>query len=455
VLIETLYLNGADGAILNEPAVALNGHPVDPRLGAEVAPALALAQHRNSRCRGGCQTALSTLAEWNGKGATLSVVIGEVKIGALALDHKPASALGRVGDSLRSASEGGMLPYLRYWIREYGRHSRLILEVSGVDLLLRFLENDPEYWRVPLLKLLGILAEADRAAVLRGLLRVANKATLTYLTEVPGQDVADARRQIAQQLAARIYVRSFGSLTIQRVDRQRQANTVDKRRLRALLGLLVVHDGQVLSRDTALDVLWPDADPVAAVNSLNQSVFQLRRVLNPEHRDGESPQYLLSTVDALQLNPSLVRSDLEEFRSLAERWKVPAPPSERNQIAESMIGIIRGEFLADLKYEEWMQQIEISVHAEVRHALLPIAEGEGATPDLAIRAASALMVLDEFDESAALALIRQLIASGRRLSARDLVIRFTDKLRDELGEGPSGDLATILHALSSQASTST
>ena len=38
-----------------------------------------------------------------------------------------------------------------------------------------------------------------------------------------------------------------------------------------------------------LDTMWPDSDPAAAVNSLNQTVFQLRRAIDPDYRDGESP----------------------------------------------------------------------------------------------------------------------------------------------------------------------
>jgi DNA-binding SARP family transcriptional activator len=448
LLIESLYLSGADASALTEPLAALDEHARDPRLASEVAPALAVARHRIGRCRGGCQAASSTLALWKAKGATLQATIGQVKLGALALDHRGTASLAPVRQSLDEAKQHAILPFLRFWIREYGRHTALLATTQGgTDLLVRLLESDPEYWRMPLLKLLPDLTGDRRATVLRGLLRVANRATVEYLAGVSGQDVSEARHQLVQQLAARIYIRSFGSLTIQRGDRQGPATTIDKRRLRALLGLLVVHSGQVLSRDTALDVLWPEADPIAAVNSLNQSVYQLRRVLNPQHRDGDSPQYILSAPDALQLNPDLVRSDLGEFRQLITRWK-SARADERRDIAELMVDIVRGEFLADLKYEEWMQQTEISVHAEIRHALLPIAQGDGASPDLAIRAASALMLLDEFDEIAALALIHQLMASGRRFSAREIVIRFRDKLRDELGEGPSGELASVLHVLS-------
>jgi DNA-binding SARP family transcriptional activator len=449
LLIEALYLGGGDRRQLADASDALSQTEHDPRLGVDIAPAAALARHRLGPCRGGCQAAHRTLSEWNARGARLQALIGEVKLGALALDHRGKQAADRVCGILQDADAEHVLPFLRYWLREYGRHAPTLIEVpQGATLLIRFLENDPEYWRLPLLELIDGRSTEERAELLAAVLRFANKATFDYLANVPGLDVVDARRQLAHQLAARIFIRSFGSLTIHRGDRQGPGTRVDKRRLRALLGLLIVHSGQVLSRDNALDVLWPEADPIAAVNSLNQSVFQLRRVLNPEHKDGESPQYLISTPDALQLNPDLVRSDLDEFRLLAQRWKRGLGSVDRREVAERMIGIVRGEFLADLKYEEWMQQTDIAIHAEVRHALLPIAQGEGVSPDLAIRAASALIVLDEFDETAALALIQQLIASGRRLTARDVLVRFTDKLNEELGEVPSADLMTVLKILS-------
>jgi DNA-binding SARP family transcriptional activator len=449
LLIEALYLGGGDRGQLADALDALSQQHHDPRLGADSAPAIALARHRLGTCRGGCQIATRTLSEWGARGAFLHALVGEVKLGALALDHRGKRAANRVCNILRQAEAARVLPFLRHWLREYGRHaSTLFEEPGGASLLLRLLENDPDYWRLPLLELLNGRSAAERAELLAALLRVANKATFDYLANVPGTDIADGRRQLAQQLAARIFIRAFGSLTIHRGDRRGSGTSLDKRRLRALLGLLIVHSGRVLSRDNALDVLWPEADPVAAVNSLNQSVFQLRRVLNPDHRDGESPPYLISTPDALQLNPDLVRSDLDEFRSLAQRWKRGLDAADRREVAEAMIGIVRGEFLADLKYEEWMQQTDIAIHAEVRHALLPIAQGDGVSPDLAIRAASALIVLDEFDETAALALIQQLIASGRRLTARDVVVRFTDKLQQELGESPSSDLMTVLRILS-------
>ena len=43
------------------------------------------------------------------------------------------------------------------------------------------------------------------------------------------------------------------------------------------------------TRDQVLEALWPDLDPVDAVNSLNQTVYFLRRVLEEDYVDDLSP----------------------------------------------------------------------------------------------------------------------------------------------------------------------
>ena len=43
------------------------------------------------------------------------------------------------------------------------------------------------------------------------------------------------------------------------------------------------------TRDEVLETLLPDAEPTVALNSLNQTVYFLRRVFEPEYRDDTSP----------------------------------------------------------------------------------------------------------------------------------------------------------------------
>ena len=165
----------------------------------------------------------------------------------------------------------------------------------------------------------------------------------------------------------------------------------------------------------AVDILWPDADGDSAVNSLNQTVFQLRRYLDPAYRQGESPEYVISSAEQVTLSPDLVRTDLQEFRRQCDRlahgtWK------QRQDAATKAIALVRGEFLADLRYETWASRLQVTVHNEVRSRLLPIATQSHMSfdPQIAMDAAAALVALDPFDEAATLALAECLSRSGRR-----------------------------------------
>jgi DNA-binding SARP family transcriptional activator len=192
-----------------------------------------------------------------------------------------------------------------------------------------------------------------------------------------------------------------------------------------------------------LDLLWPDADPAAAINSLNQTVFQLRRLLDPAYRDGRSPLYLISNSEAVQFNSDLVRTDLSEFRRLAARL---APSPEGTPAAEGVLDLIRGEFLSDVRYEDWAWNLATVVHNEVRAVLMPIATGfvRADHPELGVRAACALVSLDPLDETAQIAVAERLWATGRRAAGRESLIQFARRAREELDEEPSDALAAAM-----------
>jgi DNA-binding SARP family transcriptional activator len=191
-----------------------------------------------------------------------------------------------------------------------------------------------------------------------------------------------------------------------------------------------------------IDILWPAADADAAINNLNQTVFQLRRYIDPAYKGGESPEYVISTSEQVALNPALVHTDLDEIRRLPSRGNA-ADWGQRNVAARRAIALVRGEFLADLRYEEWTAVQQISVHNEVRDRLLPIAMSPATAyeVDVSVKAAAALIALDPYDEAAVLALADGLSRSGRRVAARDLIIDYARRFRAELDEPISPELA--------------
>ena len=444
LLLECLYLNRAAPHELAEVMTNLESEPSNPRQAPVMAPARALAHHVTGACTGQCLEEFKVLEDWDRRGAALLSTAGMVKLGCVAAEHEGPDAKRVVLLALDRAKAAGIGRHLRWWLRLYAPLvSWLAREPGAFDTVMAIADTDPDGWRTPFVGLLSSLKGRNRGRVLAFLERHAAEDTASALLNVAGQDVSELRRVIVNRQAPTIFIRAFGSLSIHSGSWDGSATTIDRRRMRGLLGLLVANFRSTLTREVVMDILWPDSDPAAAVNSLNQTVFQLRRVLDPEYRDGESPQYLLSTVDAVQLNPDLVMTDLDEFRRLASGVKGSSLPSA-DAIA-TLVGIIRGEFLAELRYEDWASRVRMAVHAEVREVLLPpLQRTSMPSADLAVRAGCALLELDPYDETVQLAMAEQFGASGRRPAARAAVLEFARKLKEDLDEPPSPELEAAL-----------
>lgn len=444
LVVESLWL---DGTPAPEAAAILNeiGHTsADPRLAPVMAPARAIAQH-GARCRGACAAQADVLRLWDAQGATYTATVGLAKLGSLALEHGSQKHVALAIEGLARAAEIGALRPLRFWLRRYVSHLPALLErMSSTQLIAQAAMADPEGWRHALVGALPRASGSDRALLLETITKLATKETAAALRSVPGADVAEARRILAHRQAPRLFVRSFGTLSIHRGAWTGPAIAIERKRTRTLLGLLVAYSGSTLTRDMVLDLMWPDADPGAAVNSLNQTVFQLRRAIDPDYRDGESAAYVISTVDVVQFNPELVVSDLQQFRNLARRFE-DSPQGQRSVDATELVTLIRGEFLAELKYEDWAARLQTAVHSEVRAVLLPIATGSnGISADLSVRAACALVELDTFDEAAHIAMAKQLSAGGKRVAAKVALERYARRLEEELSETASPELVRTM-----------
>ncbi len=448
LLAECLYLSKRPSNAMREPLTAL-GDAADPRLAGLVAPARALAIHSLGSCRGECLAVQESYMGLRDHGATYLAMIGEVKTGAIALDHEGASAIPRAIRAIGEAREYRAQWFLRFWLREYERHIPLLLaSPAGRDAVMDLIRHDPENWSRPVAHNLADLSVEDRQELLGVLMRHATPKALQDLPAGQAPDIAEVRRALTQRHASRLYLRSLGLMALHRGAWTSPPTVVGKRRLALLLGLLLTHLRGSLPRDQVLDLLWPDADPDAAINSLNQTVFQLRRVLDPGYKDRESPTYITSSTDAVGLDPDLIRTDVDEFRTAAAHLHEATDSRMRTAAAEAMVSLARGEFLAELRYEDWVAEAQSAVHAELRMHLLPLARGEWDVPaDMCIRAAGSLITLDRFDEAAHLALVDRLLAAGRRSAAREALRRFTLLMTREFDEEPTPQMLTALALL--------
>jgi DNA-binding SARP family transcriptional activator len=212
-----------------------------------------------------------------------------------------------------------------------------------------------------------------------------------------------------------------------------------------LLGYLLARVENPPSREQVVEAIWPDAAPEDALNNLNQTVYQLRRVIDPSYRDGESPPYLVATADTVALDPALVSTDLQDFRLLARTFE-RGEAADVRALGNDLVDLVDGEFLAELVYEDWATSFRMAVHAEVRQVLMRFTEDPwvAAYPDLALRACTKLADLDPYDEKAQLGIALSLRSMGRGEAARIAVRRFLTRFHEDLGETPETDFSAFV-----------
>ena len=115
---------------------------------------------------------------------------------------------------------------------------------------------------------------------------------------------------------------------------------------RAVLALLLLEAGHVVSTDRLVDALWGEEAPRTAVTSLQNFVSQLRKALGPEILETRPPGY--------RVNVRPGELDLDRFRALVESARA-GDPAERSRTLREALSLWRGSALADFVFETFAQ----------------------------------------------------------------------------------------------------
>jgi ATP/maltotriose-dependent transcriptional regulator MalT/DNA-binding SARP family transcriptional activator len=164
-------------------------------------------------------------------------------------------------------------------------------------------------------------------------------------------------RTLARKVAPRVQVEDLGRVAVV-VGSSRIEGTEVRRKVLALLCYLVTRPRFSATREEVMETLWPSLEPDVAVNSLNQTVYFLRRVFEPHYSEDTSPGYLAVDTETVWLDPELVSArSLNTKRLLRSLPEIPAPA----QVAE-LQETYRGRFALDFAYEDWASDYRDSLH---------------------------------------------------------------------------------------------
>ncbi|MEU1394001.1 BTAD domain-containing putative transcriptional regulator, partial [Nonomuraea sp. NPDC005730] len=227
-----------------------------------------------------------------------------------------------------------------------------------------------------------------------------------------------------------------------------QAVPVGPPKQRALLALLAMHAGRVLSADLLADRLWAGDPPPSVQGSLQVYVSNLRRRLEPDRRPGATPAVLVSAADGYGLMTGGLGLDTADFGTLVSTGSAHLAAGRHEQAAAALaeaLGLWRGDPYADVRAQEWAQpeigrleQVRLDAVEALAAALLEL----GRHTDVVAR-------LDPFvrehplRERAWELLVLAHYRAGRQAAALECLRGVRDVLAGELGIDPGPRLREL------------
>ncbi len=232
-----------------------------------------------------------------------------------------------------------------------------------------------------------------------------------------------------------------------------QALALGSHQQRAVLALLVLSAGEVVSSDRLIEALWGERPPPTAAKTVQVYISRLRKTLNGAQAGTYSPGELIVTADhgyVLRVDPE--RVDVRVFERLLDGGRNAFADHEFDVAATMLrqaLGLWRGTPLADFTFEAFataeiarlqelrLEALEIRIDADLelgRHAAL-VAELEALTTEHPLR--------ERLRAARMLALYR----CGREPEALALYRETRRMLVDELGMEPSPALRELHDAI--------
>lgn len=157
-------------------------------------------------------------------------------------------------------------------------------------------------------------------------------------------------------------VQTFGGFRLQGHAEDAPPRGKAQRRPLELLKALVAFGGEQVSEGRIIDALWPRVDGDSAHRSFTSALHRLRKLL------GEDRAVRLHE-GKLSLDRRFFWVDAWEFAALAAQVEAAADPASVEKLAERMLALYRGPFMADDIDAAWVLQTRERMHARLERAM--------------------------------------------------------------------------------------
>ncbi|HEY7101495.1 MAG TPA: tetratricopeptide repeat protein [Mycobacteriales bacterium] len=211
----------------------------------------------------------------------------------------------------------------------------------------------------------------------------------------------------------------------------------------AVLAMLALHPGEIVSTDRLVDAVWGDDPPPTALNTVQSHVSHLRQVLGSRSAIGSRPPGYLLDIGA-------EGTDVQVAERLIRAAGAAADPADRARDLRVALALWRGQPLANLaalagrpwldEHTERLRRLWLQATRAQFEARLALGEHAELVPEL-----YRLTEAHPYDEQLHAQLMLALYRGGRQADALAAYRRLQHALRDELGIDPGQPLRD-LHA---------
>ncbi|MFF5228752.1 BTAD domain-containing putative transcriptional regulator [Dactylosporangium sp. NPDC000521] len=224
------------------------------------------------------------------------------------------------------------------------------------------------------------------------------------------------------------------------------------RKQRAVLALLLLDPGRVVSLDRIINGLWTGEAPSSATSTLQVYISQLRRVLEPDRPPRTAPSVLVTrdpgyllAIDAGQVDAARFTRGAEEGRARLAAGAY----AEAETLLTAALREWRGVPLADFAEEEFAAAVAAQLGEAHDGAVEDLVDVHLATGRHAAAAAASVALLDRhpFRERSWGQLMLALYRDGRQADALAAFRRARTVLDDELGLPPGPHLRDLEAAI--------
>jgi DNA-binding SARP family transcriptional activator/tetratricopeptide (TPR) repeat protein len=216
-------------------------------------------------------------------------------------------------------------------------------------------------------------------------------------------------------------------------------------RQRAVLGLLALSPGELVSRESVVDALWGEDPPATAVSLVQAHVSRLRAVLDPDRSPRGGDGLLVSAGTGYRLRVSADQLDLLAFEQITGRARAVRRSGDALAacgLHERALGLWRGVPLADLGLLRGHLAV---AHVAGRYAAAVMDYAEAAVAagcaERVLWRLEALMGAEPLNERAGALLMTVLASAGRADAALRVYQELRSRLAEQLGMSPGPELA--------------